>query len=171
MYAIIKCGGKQYKVSEGDILDIDYTGKAAKETLEITDVLAVNNGELVTGDAVSNAKVEAEVVLDGTGVNRDRKVIIYKKRRRKDSKLKRGFRKSFTKINNRDSAGRRLGVKKYGGEVVRSGNIIIRQRGTKVHVGQNVGIGKDHTIYALIDGVVKFEIKDKKRKKVSVYAS
>ncbi len=46
MYAIIKCGGKQYKVSEGDIIDIDYTGKAAKETLEITDVLAVNNGEL-----------------------------------------------------------------------------------------------------------------------------
>jgi len=73
--------------------------------------------------------------------------------------------------NNRDSAGRRLGVKKYGGEVVRAGNIIIRQRGTKVHVGSNVGIGKDHTIYALIDGVVKFETKDKQRKKVSVYAS
>jgi len=98
MYAIIKCGGKQYKVQQGDILDIDYLGKAAKETLEITDVLALNDGELKTGDAVANAKVEAEVVLDGTGVNRDRKVIIYKKRRRKDSKLKRGFRKSFTKI-------------------------------------------------------------------------
>ena len=98
MYAIIKCGGKQYKVSEGDILDVDYTGKTAKETLEITDVLAINDGELKIGDAVANAKVEAVVVLDGTGVNRDRKVIIYKKRRRKDSKLKRGFRKSFTKI-------------------------------------------------------------------------
>ncbi|PLY10293.1 MAG: 50S ribosomal protein L27 [Arcobacter sp.] len=73
--------------------------------------------------------------------------------------------------NNRDSAGRRLGVKKYGGEAVKAGNIIIRQRGTKVHVGNNVGIGKDHTIYALIDGVVKFEVKDKDRKKVSVYAS
>ena len=98
MYAIIKCGGKQYKVSEGDILDVDYTGLVAKETLEITDVLAVNNGELKTGDAVANAKVEAVVVLDGTGVNRAKKVVIYKKRRRKDSKLKRGFRKSFTKI-------------------------------------------------------------------------
>ena len=98
MYAIIKCGGKQYKVSEGDILYVDYTGLTAKETLEITDVLAVNNGELKTGDAVANAKVEAVVVLDGTGVNRAKKVIIYKKRRRKDSKLKRGFRKSFTKI-------------------------------------------------------------------------
>ncbi len=73
--------------------------------------------------------------------------------------------------NNRDSAGRRLGVKKFGGEAVRAGNIIIRQRGTKVHPGANVGIGTDHTIYALIDGVVKFEIKDKTRKKVSVYAN
>jgi large subunit ribosomal protein L27 len=71
--------------------------------------------------------------------------------------------------NNRDSAGRRLGVKKYGGEAVRAGNIIIRQRGTKVHLGNNVGMGKDHTIFALIDGEVKFERKDKKRKKVSVY--
>ena len=78
MYAIIKCGGKQYKVSEGDILDVDYTGKAAKETLEITDVLAINDGELKIGDAVANAKVEAVVVLDGTGVNKTKKVIIYK---------------------------------------------------------------------------------------------
>jgi len=71
--------------------------------------------------------------------------------------------------NNRDSAGRRLGVKKFGGEFVKAGNIIIRQRGTKVHPGNNVGLGKDHTIFALIDGYVKFEIKDKNRKKVSVY--
>lgn len=72
--------------------------------------------------------------------------------------------------NNRDSAGRRLGVKKFGGEFVRAGNIIIRQRGTKLHSGENVGMGKDHTIYALIDGYVKFERKDRDRKKVSVYA-
>jgi large subunit ribosomal protein L27 len=71
--------------------------------------------------------------------------------------------------NNRDSAGRRLGIKKFGGEFVRAGNIIVRQRGTKFHPGNNVGMGKDHTIYALIDGYVKFEIKDKNRKKVSVY--
>lgn len=70
--------------------------------------------------------------------------------------------------NNRDSAGRRLGVKKFGGEFVRAGNIIIRQRGTKTHPGSNVGLGNDHTIYALIDGYVKFERKDKIRKKVSV---
>ncbi|MEA2100803.1 MAG: 50S ribosomal protein L27 [Campylobacterota bacterium] len=70
--------------------------------------------------------------------------------------------------NNRDSAGRRLGVKKYGGEVVIPGNIIIRQRGTKVHPGNNVGMGKDHTIFALVEGVVRFERKDKKRQQVSV---
>ena len=70
--------------------------------------------------------------------------------------------------NNRDSAGRRLGVKKFGGEFVRAGNIIIRQRGTKVHVGSNVGIGNDHTLYALIDGYVQFQRKDKTRNKVSV---
>lgn len=71
--------------------------------------------------------------------------------------------------NNRDSAGRRLGVKKFGSQFVRAGNILIRQRGTKVHPGNNVGMGKDHTIYALIDGIVKFEQKNKDRKKVSVY--
>jgi len=98
MYAIVKCGGKQYKVTEGDILDIDYINKTAKETFEITDILAINDGQLRTSDDVRTAKVEAQVVLDGTGVNRAKKVIIYKKRRRKDSKLKRGFRKSFTKI-------------------------------------------------------------------------
>ena len=71
--------------------------------------------------------------------------------------------------NNRDSAGRRLGVKKFGGEFVKAGNIIIKQRGTKFHPGNNVGLGKDHTIFALVDGFVKFERKDKKRQKVSVY--
>ncbi len=70
--------------------------------------------------------------------------------------------------NNRDSVGRRLGVKKFGGERVVPGNIIIRQRGTKVHPGKGVGMGKDHTIYALIEGVVKFENKSSSKKKVSV---
>jgi large subunit ribosomal protein L27 len=73
--------------------------------------------------------------------------------------------------NNRDSAGRRLGIKKFGGEAVRAGNIIVRQRGTKFHLGNGVGMGKDHTIFALIDGEVKFERKDKNRKKVSVYTA
>jgi large subunit ribosomal protein L27 len=70
--------------------------------------------------------------------------------------------------NNRDSAGRRLGVKKYGSETVIPGNIIIRQRGTKVHPGTGVGMGKDHTIFALIEGVVKFDNVARGKKRVSV---
>lgn len=71
--------------------------------------------------------------------------------------------------NGRDSNAQRLGVKRYGGQVVRAGNILVRQRGTKVHPGNNVGRGNDDTLFALIDGVVTFERKDRTRKKVSVY--
>lgn len=71
--------------------------------------------------------------------------------------------------NGRDSNPQYLGVKRYGGEVVTAGNIIIRQRGTKVHPGRNVGRGKDDTLFALADGVVTFERKDRKRQQVSVY--
>lgn len=70
--------------------------------------------------------------------------------------------------NGRDSAGKRLGVKKFGGEFVIPGNIIIRQRGTKVHPGNNVGLGKDHTIFALTVGRVSFKAKDGGRTYVSV---
>ena len=71
--------------------------------------------------------------------------------------------------NGRDSAGRRLGVKKFGGEYVLAGNILVRQRGTKFHPGKNVGRGNDDTLFALVAGIVKFEPKDKKRQKISVY--
>ena len=71
--------------------------------------------------------------------------------------------------NGRDSNSQRLGVKRYDGEAVRSGTIIVRQRGTKFHPGANVGIGKDHTIFATIDGYVKFEHATKKKKRISVY--
>lgn len=70
--------------------------------------------------------------------------------------------------NGRDSAGQRLGVKESDGTLVSAGSIIVRQRGTKIHPGDNVGLGKDDTLYALIDGYVKFQRKDKIRKKVSV---
>ena len=70
--------------------------------------------------------------------------------------------------NGRDSAGRRLGVKKFGGEIVVPGNIIIRQRGTKYHPGKNVSIGKDHTIFALKEGVVSFEKKARSKSFVNV---
>ena len=71
--------------------------------------------------------------------------------------------------NGRDSNPQFLGVKKYGGEPVVAGNIIVRQRGTKIHPGRNVGRGRDDTLFALIDGVVTFERKDRKRQQVSVY--
>ena len=70
--------------------------------------------------------------------------------------------------NGRDTAGRRLGLKKFGGEAVISGNIIVRQRGTKWHPGKNVGMGKDHTIFALIDGKVEYAHKSHGRTYVSV---
>ncbi len=71
--------------------------------------------------------------------------------------------------NGRDSMSKRLGVKRYDGQEVSAGSILVRQRGTKVHPGNNVGKGGDDTLFALVDGVVKFERKDKKRKQVSIY--
>ncbi len=71
--------------------------------------------------------------------------------------------------NGRESESKRLGAKRADGQFVLAGNILVRQRGTKIHPGNNVGIGKDDTLFALVDGVVKFERKDKTRKQVSVY--
>ena len=71
--------------------------------------------------------------------------------------------------NGRESHSKRLGVKRYSGQTVTSGTIIVRQRGTKIHPGKNVQRGRDDTLFALIDGVVKFEPKDKRRKQISVY--
>ncbi len=71
--------------------------------------------------------------------------------------------------NGRDSEAKRLGVKRYAGQFVKAGNILVRQRGTKFHPGFNVKRGGDDTLYALIDGIVKFERKDRRRMKVSVY--
>ncbi|OPZ59417.1 MAG: 50S ribosomal protein L27 [Deltaproteobacteria bacterium ADurb.Bin510] len=75
-----------------------------------------------------------------------------------------------TSRNGRDTIGKRLGVKKYDGQKVKAGNIIVRQRGTSVHPGQGVGLGRDYTIFALIEGVVKFETLSNRKKKVSVVA-
>lgn len=73
--------------------------------------------------------------------------------------------------NGRDSESKRLGVKRFGGQEVLAGNILVRQRGTKIHPGNNVGCGKDYTLFALVDGVVKFERKGKDKKQVSVYSA
>ncbi len=71
----------------------------------------------------------------------------------------------------RDSKPKRLGVKRYAGQVVHAGTILVRQRGTRIHPGNNVGVGRDYTLFALIDGVVKFEPTSNDRRRVSVYAS
>ena len=72
--------------------------------------------------------------------------------------------------NGRDSTGKRLGVKKFGGQVVKAGNILVRQRGTRIHAGNNVGVGNDYTLFAKIDGIIKFERKGRDKKLVSVHA-
>jgi len=72
--------------------------------------------------------------------------------------------------NGRDSAGKRRGVKRFAGQLVRAGSILVRQAGSKIHPGENVGMGKDYTLFAKIDGLVKFERYGKEKKKVSVYA-
>jgi large subunit ribosomal protein L27 len=71
--------------------------------------------------------------------------------------------------NGRDSGGQRLGVKRFGGEQVKAGNILVRQKGTRIHPGTNVGLGKDYTLFARVDGIVKYEKKGKDKKQVSVY--
>jgi large subunit ribosomal protein L27 len=73
--------------------------------------------------------------------------------------------------NGRDSAGQRFGVKRYAGQVVKAGNILVRQKGTRIHPGTNVGVGKDYTLFAKVDGTVAFERLGKYRKKVSVYGA
>ena len=73
--------------------------------------------------------------------------------------------------NGRDSIGQRYGVKRFGGQKVLAGNILVRQKGTKIHAGSNVGLGRDYTLFAKIDGIVAFERLGKDRKKVSVYAT
>ena len=71
--------------------------------------------------------------------------------------------------NGRDSNSKRLGVKRYDNQLVSAGSILVRQRGTRIHPGNNVGLGRDHTLFALIDGVVKFEHKTRSKKRASVY--
>jgi large subunit ribosomal protein L27 len=71
--------------------------------------------------------------------------------------------------NGRDSGGQRRGVKKFGGQIVRAGNILVRQLGTKIHPGTNVGLGRDYTLFSKVDGVVKYEDFGRNRKRVSVY--
>jgi large subunit ribosomal protein L21 len=231
MFAVIKTGGKQYRVAAEDVIRIDRVEKKPGEVVSFGEVLVVGGDKPLIGvPMVSGATVAGEVLAHERGD----KVIAFKKRRRKNSRRKRGYRHEFSVIriteiltdgkkpsdkapprpkreakpkveaaaegdegaakskakkkpatkakkpaakrnkaggssrNGRDSAGRRLGLKAFGGESVVAGNIIARQRGTTWHAGNNVGMGKDHTLFALIDGKVSFATKTKGRKFVSV---
>ncbi|NLJ90091.1 MAG: 50S ribosomal protein L21 [Clostridiales bacterium] len=94
MYAIIATGGKQYKVSEGDIIKIEKLGKEAGETVTFDQVLVVNNGSLLTGDQVANASVTATVVEEG----KNRKVVVFRYKAKKGYNKKKGHRQPYTKV-------------------------------------------------------------------------
>ena len=194
MYAIVEINGQQFKVEEGKKLFVHHIQNAEEgQTVEFDKVLLVDNeGAVKVGaPAVEGAKVVCEVV---NPLVKGDKVIVFKMKRRKDERKRNGHRTHFTQIavkqviaenkgglvemahkkgvgsskNGRESASQRLGVKIWGGQKVIAGNIIVRQRGTKHNPGLNVGIGKDDTLYALVDGVVNFRKGRKDRSIVSV---
>src|SRR4030067_718330 len=152
MYAVVRTGGKQLRVSPGDVVKVEKLPQGAGETVELSDVLLVSSGEETTvgTPTVPNAKVICMSLGDGKG---------------KKMAHKKGVGSSR---NGRDSQSKRLGVKAYGGEIVTAGSIILRQRGTAVHPGRNVGVGRGHTLFALVAGLVHFARFGEDRKKGSV---
>ena len=220
-FAIIETGGKQYKVSASNILKVEKLDIKKGNKVEFKKVLLVNDDRTVEiGDPTVSGAVVEGMLLDNI---KDRKVIVFKKRRRQNSRKRYGHRQPLSKVqitkimskngkvvaqisndqiklssgkvvekklsskktknvkkvatkkaggsskNGRDSAGRRLGVKRYGDQIVQPGNIIVRQRGTRIHPGTNVGMGKDHSIFSLINGKVKFKKSKSNRTLVSVF--
>ena len=208
--AIIKTGGKQFSVETGQTLRVpSISDKNEGDKVDIEALFVNTDGKINLGGAT----VKATIV----GHGRADKIIVFKKKRRKQYKRKQGHRQGFTEItidkiqlrsvriadcgvwiadykipnlksqipnpksnmahkkgvgssrNGRDSNSQRLGLKKFGGEKVLGGNILARQRGTKWKPGKNVGIGKDDTLFSLIEGFVKFENKGQKGKFISVY--
>ena len=207
-FAIIETGGKQYKVAANKILEIEKIEAEKGKIIKFNNVLLLNNGsDTELGDPnIKGAIVEARLLENV----KDKTILVFHKRRRKNSRKKNGHRQMHSKIqitkilskegkviaesndkvlkveskkeikkdklkkaggssrNGRDSKGRRLGVKKFGDQIVIPGNIIVRQRGTKIHPGHNVGIGKDHSIFSLVKGKVKFKKSKLNRTFVSV---
>ena len=150
MYAIIVTGGKQYRVEKGDVVFIEKLEVTEGDTVKFDSVLAVGGeGSTKVGTPrVEGASVEAKVVKNGKGKKLN--IITYRTK------------------NGRDSESKRLGVKRADGQFVLAGNILVRQRGTHIHPGENVGRGTDDTLFALVDGKVAFERVGKDRKKVSI---
>ena len=186
MYAVVKTGGKQYKVAPGEKLKIEQIPADVGAEVVLDQVLMVGEGETVRlgQPNVAGATVKATVVAHGRG----EKIRIFKMRRRKHYQKHQGHRQNYTELqidaivaaeertmahkkaggssrNGRDSESKRLGVKVYGGEAIRAGGIIVRQRGTRIHAGVNVGLGKDHTLFALVDGKVSFREKGERQHK------
>ena len=153
MYAIVEIQGQQFKAEADKFLYVHYLGEAVKEgdKVEFDRVLLAQADDTVKIGAptVEGAKVVCEVL---TPLVKGDKVIVFKKKRRKG----------------RESESKRLGVKIFGGQHCKAGNIIKRQRGTVHHPGLNVGMGKDHTLFALIDGVVVFTQGKEGRKFINV---
>jgi large subunit ribosomal protein L27 len=161
MYAVIKTGGKQYRVAPGEKVKIEQIPADVGAQIVLDQVLMVSDGDAVKlgNPLVSGAKVSASPQalpedagpspeLHGNPCGRDRLSQGHTAMAHKKA--------GGSSRNGRDSESKRLGLKVYGGEVVNAGSILVRQRGTQFHPGQNVGIGKDHTLFAMATGQVRY---------------
>ncbi len=190
MFAVIRTGGKQYRVAKDDVIVVEKLAGKEGATVTFKDIVMSGNGS-----AVKLGKDLAGVTVTGKLLKTDKgdKVVVFKKRRRNTYRRRRGHRQeqSHVKItaiggkdeegvmahkkaggssrNGRDSPGQRLGVKRFGGQTVNGGEILVRQRGTKFHPGHNVGLGRDHTLFALCEGQVQFATKRDGRTYVSIW--
>ena len=182
MYAIVRAGAKQQKVAVGDVIEIDKVATAVGESVTLPVVMLVD-GEKVTATGLDKASVTVEVLGATKGpkivIQKYKNKTGYKKRqghRQKYTQVKvtdisalspahapaqrtelMAHKKGAASTKNgRDSNSQRLGVKRYGGQVVNAGEIIVRQRGTHFHPGSGVGRGGDDTLFALVGGAVEF---------------
>ena len=182
MKATIKTQGSQFTVQKGDKLSLNrFPDTNEGDQVKIDQVLmVVDDGKATFGSpTIDGATVTAKILEN----KKDKKIIVFKKKRRQGYKRRRGHRQHLSVVeiesidlkyfnshllmahkkgqgtskNGRDSNSKRLGVKKFGGESVLAGNIILRQRGTKYHPGTNVGLGRDFTLFALTPGKVQFD--------------
>jgi ribosomal protein L27/ribosomal protein L21 len=192
--AIIETGGKQYSVSEGDTIYIEKLETEDGGKVTFDKVLAIVGDKPSFGAPyLPGAAVSGTVEKTG----KSKKIIVYKMHPKKGYRRKQGHRQPYTRVhidtisvsicfsyeviimaqkqgmgstkNGRDSKSKRLGPKRADGQFVLAGNSLVRQRGTKIHPGNGVGIGSDDTLFALRSGKVKFEPLGKDRKQVSVY--
>ena len=193
MFAVLKTGGKQYKVAQGDVIQVEKLEGNVGDKVTLDQVLMVGEEEKIdVGTPLLDGSVVTCEIIDQT---KGPKILVFKKKRRKKYRRTNGHRQLITLFENyryfeevtgdvmahkkgqgstsngRDSIGKRLGVKRYGGQTVKAGEIIVRQRGTSVHPGVNVGVGTDYTLFAKTPGVVKFEWLTRSKKKVSIYPS